>query len=95
MMTAPEDPTASGSARPCQAVELPEKRAVELPEKLPPAAESPNMEQPRTMEDQIVYNYRHLTVNMHMTRQQALETLFQQAQNDMEREAIQSFAEVH
>ena len=86
MMIMQEESTMSGSARPC--------RAVELPEKSSNATEPLSPIKPATMEDQIMENYQLLTTRFRMEREQALEYLYSQAQNEIEQEAIKRVAGV-
>ena len=84
LKAAPQDPTASGSARQVPATESPKTNPVELPT----IEEEPAI----TMEDQMMSNYRDLVKRYHMEHRDALEFMYRQAQNELERGAIKDFA---
>ena len=83
-MTAPEESAMSGSAR--------SPRAAEWPEKLPLESQMTSQAQLATLEDQLAMNYQFLVGNLHMTREEAIQTLLNRAQNEVESEAIKKHA---
>ena len=83
-MKAPEESAMSGSAR--------SPRAAEWPEKLPLESQMTSQAQLATLEDQLAMNYQFLVGNLHMTREEAIQTLLNRAQNEVESEAIKKHA---
>ena len=80
-MEAPEDPATSGSAR------LPQ--VMELSEDLTPVNQMLMIPTPTpTLEDQLKMHYQFLVGKMNYTHQDAIQTLLERAQNEMEAEVI-------